>query len=618
MRKAKQLATISMMLLLCAGAAAKGAPPAKNEQPKPTAVKSEKKDTTATPPKLAPTVSIKNASKFADDTISKAMEDELLRSITELKIKGNDNPYFVSYLATDSQQFSVYGSFGALDQVNDSRYRTISSDVRVGDYKLDSSNRRGLMAIFGLRGGSGMCCIDDNYDAIRHALWLDSDYKYKRAIEGLESKKAILQQKKVEDLPDSMCRTEPVVSMKPASNLELDKERWKKTVRDISGVFRDYPAVVDSTVAMIGRVRTRWFANSEGSINREGNHGILLGISANGQAEDGMRVTDFELFAARDPDAIPTKTEIDAKARDLAKRVKALTDAKPIDDYRGPILFEKQAAAELFAQALAPRLTNKSDSVAALTAKWGPENDKIGRRILPNFISVIDDPTALDYKGQQLKGGYAVDDEGVKAQRVTLVDNGYLKTFCSGRSPSRDVKESNGHWIDGNASTSQLFIESSKEESLSKLKERLIELGKEEGLDYVVIVRHISSGVLSTITPGRSAFFMDSGREVHISEPTLLYKVYVKDGKEELVRGGNFTRLSHRLFRDIVTTGDDSAAYTVRFSGAYGTTGNSVVTPSVLVSEVDLERESHQNDMPMILKNSFFSAALPKQPKGAK
>lgn len=556
-----------------------------------------------TKPVVPPKDAIKNASQHADDTMSKAMGDEMMRSIDELKIPGRQSPYFMSYFGTDTQAFSVYASFGALDQVNDSRYRSVTSDVRIGDYKLDSSGRRGLGALMGRRG---TCSLDDNYDAIRHELWLNSDYGYKRAIEGLDNKKAILQQKKVEDLPDSMTKVDAVISMQPAKDLEIDKDAWRKTVRDISGVFRDYPAVVDSTVALLSRARTRWFANSEGSINREGSQGVVIGISANGQSADGMRVSDFEVFAARDENALPSQKEIEERAKSLAKRIKELTEAKAIEDYRGPILFEKQAAAELFVQALAPRLTNKATPINAIGSRFDTTNDKIGRRILPTFLSIVDDPLAREYKGKQLKGGYLVDDEGVKAQKVTLVDNGYLRTFCSGRTPSREVKESNGHWIGGHASTSQLFINSSKTESLAKLKEQLIALGKDEALEHVYIVRHISTAVLGSIVPGRNAFFFGDGNDVHITAPTLLYKVSVKDGREELVRGGNFTRLSHRLFRDIQAVGDDSEAYTVSFPNSYGGTGNSIITPSVLISEVDLERESHENDMPMLLKNSYY------------
>lgn len=575
---------------------------AQTEASKPASEEGRTRDV-ITKPVEPPKAAIKDASQHADDTMSKAMEDELLRSVNELKIPGRQSPYFVAYYGSDMQAFTVYGSFGALDQVNDSRFRSVTSDVRIGDYKLDSSGHRG---IGGMMGRRGTCSLDDNYDAIRHELWLNSDFGYKRAIESLDNKKAILQQKKVEDLPDSMTKVEAVISMQPSQDLNIDREGWRKTVKEISGVFRDYPAVVDSTVAFLSRAKTRWFANSEGSLNREGHQGIVFGISANGQAPDGMRVSDFEVFASRDEKALPSQKEIEEKAKDLAKRVKELTDAKPIEDYRGPILFEKQAAAELFVQALAPRLTNKATAINAFGSRFETTNDKIGRRILPTFLSVVDDPLAREYKGKQLKGGYLVDDEGVKAQKVTLVENGYLKTFCSGRTPSREVKASNGHWIAGGASTSQLFINSSKTESLAKLKEQLIALGKEEALDHVYIVRHISTGVLGSITPGRNSFFFGNGNEIHITAPTLLYKVSVKDGKEELVRGANFTRLSHRLFRDIQVVGDDSDAYAVTFPNSYGGTGNSIVTPSVLISEVDLERESHENDMPMLLKNSYF------------
>ncbi len=595
------------MCLALAGAcrAAESTSPEKTAKPSEKAASDNKKEESPDKSELSEAktkAAIHSSHKLADDVLSKALTDELLRTVSELKISNRQKPYFVAYTILDHEGFSVFGSFGALDQVSDHRYRTLKADVRVGDYKLDSSGRQGFFSFMDNRRGSAS--IDDDYDALRHELWLNTDYQYKRAIEGLENKKAILQQKKIEDLPDSMSKAEPAVSMQPEVRLNVNRDEWQKTVRDISALFRSYPQVIDSTVMFSGESRTRWFANSEGSLNRESLHGVMFGISANGQAPDGMRVSDFEVFSATDEKKLPSPAELAQRAKVLAERIRDLASAKTMEDYRGPILFEKQAAAELFAQALAPRLVNKIESLSGYS-RFNRANEKPGRKILPTYISVIDDPLATEFNGQPLKGGYLVDDEGVQARKVTLVENGILKTYCSSRSPGRDVKESNGHLIDGVISPSQLFIVSSRSEPLDKLKEKLIALGKEEGLDYVLLVRRISSTLSSLVTPGRSSFFYSS-EDVQMHPPTLLYKVYVNDGHEELVRGAKFSRLTHRLFRDITALADDAAPYPVYYQFAFGSSSKTLVTPSVLISEIDIERESHETDTPMILKNAYF------------
>ena len=551
------------------------------------------------------------AASIGDDPILRAFKDELLRTETRLKLPGHPSPYFTSYTIHDQEWYNVFGSFGALDRCDETHSRWLNVDLRIGNRKLDSDN--GSAGMFD-RDRSPNMSLDDNYDAIRDDLWLKTDSAYKHAIESFESRKALLQQKKILDLPDSMAGSKPVISVYPVSHLEIDKAKWNDEVRGISGVFKSYPTVVNSEVTLLSRNQNRWFTNSEGSIHREGEQAAVIGMTASAQAKDGMEVADFELYGSTSPKLLPDENFLKLAAGGLAERVTALSNAPMIEDYRGPILFEGQAAAEFFAQSLTPSLVNPNEKFSRLSAFGIGSNglkEKLGRRILPTSFTIVDDPLAKEYKGTPLKGGYVVDEEGVIGQKITLVENGILKTLCAGRTPSRFIKETNGHWRGGSATPTILFITSTEGKPMPALKEQLMKLGKEDGLNYVLIVRRITSLYLHFFNAGDPGFksmrIGSRGGDVSLSAPTLLYKVNVDDGKEELVRGARFEHLSSRMWRDIVGVGDDTQAHLVLTSAQPGnSTSSSLICPSILVSELDVTRSQQEGEKPMLLKNPYF------------
>jgi predicted Zn-dependent protease len=335
-------------------------------------------------------------------------------------------------------------------------------------------------------------------------------------------------------------------------------------------------------------------------------------MTAAGQAKDGMDVADFEMIATNDPAVLPDPAALKTLAHGLAERVTALAKAPEIEDYRGPVLFEGQAAAEFFAQSLTPSLVNPNERLSRLSAivSSGGLKEKLGRRILPTSVTVTDDPTAVEYKGTALKGGYVVDDEGVKGEKTVLVQNGILKTLLSGRTPSRYIKESNGHWRGSAPGPSVLFVTSTEGKPLGELKAQLMRMGKEDGLKYVLIARRITTLYVRYFNAGEPGFkFLRSGyrSDQSIAPPTLLYKVNVDDGSEELVRGAKFEHTSSRMWRDIVAFGDDTQAYFVlNAANPANGTCSSLVSPSILVSEMDVTRAQQEGEKPMFLKNPYF------------
>lgn len=567
-------------------------------------------------------------SKNDDGQIFNAFEDELKRTIGNLKLGEHPTPYFASFTGKQSKFINVYGAFGALDRTDRSNGRNLSVDVRVGDYKFDSSGSSGsyFSSPYDAYYGDRMMSLDDDYDSIRRALWLQCDSKYKRAIEDLEKKKAVLRQKKVDNLPDSFMKVEPVVSVLPVVSQNVDASRWETIVRTVSREFRSNPAIVDCRVVYENRDDIRWFLNSEGSKNREQEFNSYIYMNATAQAKDGMRVSDFALFATRHDKDLPSMEELLAAARKLSDNVVKLSHAPLIEEYNGPILFEKQAAAEFFAQTLAPHLVVSQESAFERRNKKS-EADMLGKRILPKFINIVDNPLVDNFHGKPLKCNYVVDDEGVKAKTISLVEHGTLKTLCSGRTPSKGIRESNGHFREGKAKTSQLFITSDESKSPEELRKQLIQIGKDTGLSHVMIARKIVNPAVMgmDIESSLSAIFSFMGssrRDIDIAPPTLLYRVSVADGSEELVRGARFSGLTRRTWRDIESTANDDDVYITTHGFSSISNLHNIVTPSILLSEVDIVRASQETDIPIVLerpdlaiKSDAPSSISPKKTK---
>lgn len=561
------------------------------------------------------------AAQAHEDVVFKALKDEMDRSMKELKIKGHDGPYFLSYTVTGKEITRVSASFGALTERSFERDRDLGLSLRVGNYDLDSSRNysgsflSGLLASIGSSGGASSVSVDNDYQSIRHALWLRTDEAYKGALEQLEAKKAYLLQNIIKDKPPDFSKEQPVVSMEKHDKIECDSHAWAARVRQLSAVFKDYPKI-DKSLVLFGLDNIhRWFLNSEGSKTFISHPEYVLALLASTRACDGTIISDSDIFVTTQESQFPSHAQLDKRAKTLADSLSQSAQAPLIEAYDGPVLFEGLAAGEFFSQVLSPNLVNPKEplgsGLAASMMASNPLKDKIGQRVLPTFISVVDDPLAVDFKGSKLFGGLAVDEEGVPSQKLTLVDKGILKTFCSSRTPSRYVQKSNGHARHGGASTTNLFILPETTSSRNELYGKLRELGKEEGLKHVLVVRRLQNPFCAFLNPkailaglmgqmrGRGAF--------NLLPPALVYQIDVESGNESLVRSTPFTGLGLNTLKDIVAAGDDSAAYPIfRPAGTRGLGALSVVSPSIIVKELETQKSERDTERGPILPNPYF------------
>jgi predicted Zn-dependent protease len=538
--------------------------------------------------------------KQGDDVVLKALKDEMSRSVTRMHLDQYPPPYYIAYEVREKDELDILASFGALSANRRERTRTLA---------VDDSSRMGRTL---WRGSSKALTVEDDYDAIRDEVWISTDAAYKAAVSSLSSGKSFLQENRVKDLPDSLSKEKPVVEIDPVAKLETDRQKIATNIQNLSGVFRDYPTVQKSSVELEEKAITRWFVNNEGFCHRVPINVCELAIAAAVQGPDGSVISDVETVVADNEADLPPYDQLEKKARALADRITKLAAAPEIEEYRGPILFEGEAAANLVCQFLQSNLGHAPELLRHNDAFRRPLSEKLGKKILPSFISVVDDPLSEKFGQKPIVSSYKIDDEGVKAQKITLVDHGVLKTFAMSRAPSREIKQSNGHARFYGGIAANLYLLSDKPSTEAELRKKLIDLGQEEDLTEVLIVKRLwnsyggalESEFMSTSVKSGGR----SGRDLFLPSPVEVYRLSLEDGHEELVRAASFSNLTIRVLRDIVATGDDPQAYPIlRALRSFNFMDVlTVVTPSILIKEIELVKPTTQHAIPPILKNPFF------------
>jgi hypothetical protein len=541
------------------------------------------------------------AEALQSDVVLKAMQDELSRSMTRLKLPNHPLPYFGAFTITDEDFLQLSATFGAVETNSRSVNRYSDTMLRVGDKKFDNSAASGGI-MFGRTwvGGSDVP-TDDNYDAIRYGLWMQADGAYKQAVEQLESARARSRYINVEERPDCYSEAKPVVSIVDGVKPVLDVPVWQERVRKLSAIFKEYPKIENSNVFMNVRQNTRRFINSEGTLTKHSDMGVLIGISASVQCKDGMDLNDFEFFAADSLDQLPDQNKMEEVTRQLCQRAEGMLDVPKAADYQGPVLFEKQAAAEL-ATAILPRLVCARPDANFMLG--GNEEDQVlNKPVLASCINIFDDPTSTTFNGLRLKGGWIIDYEGVPAQKLQLVEKGVLKTLCATRTPTRAVHESNGHCRGGSATPGHLVLSTDEKTTLSDLRQKLIELGKADKLDSVLIVRRSQPNFLNYYS---SISGLTRGRSRTVGSPVMVYRLDVHTGKEELIRGARFREIPKRGYLELQLASDDAQPYTVEMPNDRSSTTLSLITPSILVKDLEVVKPPRTTEAPPYLKNPYF------------
>ena len=559
-----------------------------------------------------------------DDVVMRAMKDELARSVAQLQLQKMDKPYFLAYRMDEINQNSISAMLGSLTQDQPLRMRMIGVEVRVGDYALDNSNYLSSRMFGGGRAGflSGIsqAPLDDDYQQIRRDFWLATDSQYKKALEDFSGKRAALDMRKhTDDVPD-FSRETPTTKMEPPEKSRAGDD-LKTLARDISAVFRNTPEIYGSSVDLEYRNYYTRYINSEGSTFTRAQTSFKLRINAQTQAPDGLPISESIAVFGRTMADLPAKDALLSRTRAMADRILKLRTAGSLERYNGPVLFEGDAAGEIFAQQFATGLmavrTPLSDNpqfemyfnqLMSQLGGGGSLVDKIGGRVLPDFLSVSDNPLRADYQGTILMGAGKIDDDAVETRETRLVEHGTLKTLLATRTPVRAVLHSTGSRRGYGPSPSNLFLTSEKSSTNDELRKELLRRAKDRGLDYGIVVRRVGAGAAASFVKMATRMAQQGQGSGSLAE---VYKLY-PDGHEELIRGVEIAEMLPSTFKDIVAVGDTPAVFTDEFIPpvgalfALGVSGSSdvpivsCVVPSLLFEEVSLVKSQGPFPNPMI------------------
>jgi TldD protein len=503
------------------------------------------------------------------DALLEALLTELDRSKSQLKMDQVQPPYYIEYRVNDVDEYSAEAAFGALRDQQRIHVRILRVVVRVGDYKQDSYFGQGM-------GETNILPLDDDPIALRHQIWLATDAAYKAAGEALTEKQAALKQFSAEEHPvDDFAKAPLVTAVGPTVKLQIDETSWKKTLEEVTNLYRQYPDVQSVTASARFSAVNRYLVTSEGTVTRSGEDTYLVQLNSSAQAADGMRLNRNPFWMTARAEELPSRDALGRESKKMLDTLTALRQAPIVEEeYRGPVLFAPDAADDVVASMVGTNVLGRKPQLGKPNRTTGAFATSYKTRVLPNFLTVVDDPTLRDFQGKSLVGSYEVDDEGVKAQAVTLIEAGTLTNYLIGRQPIRDFPASNGH---GRAapgsfpapSLGVLLVKSSEAQSAGALKQRVVQMVSDQGKPYGYRVE----------TMGGNA-------------PRLLYRVYAKDGREELVRGAVFNQLDIRALRsDLTAVGDDPLV-----SNRVGGVPSTVISPSLLFDELEVKRADTSKD----------------------
>lgn len=528
-----------------------------------------------------------------------AMVEEVNRNQAELRLRENRGPYFIGYQLKDYDAREVVGRYGAVFQDVTTRDRKIGVDVRVGDYTFDSSIGDELDLAFSMKGASYLtrksAPLDDSKQALRTALWLVTDEKYKQALFNFLKKKGD-EVYAVDDpaRPPSFSKELPEVQLTARAPFPFARERWVAFAREVSARLANEKAFFDSEVRVSGDKIVRYYVTTEGTRLVTEDTLYAVHVEAFTRADDGQLLEDSREFYAPLERQLPSDAELKKEIEVMVRELNALRVAPTLDPYTGPAILDADAAGVLFHEAVGHRLEGErqDDDAEGKTFRG-----QVGRLVLPPFLTVIDDPTATERGGKQLNGHYLFDEEGVRAQRVTLVKAGVLQTYLLSRRPVQGFLKSNGHGrAQGNrkpvARMANLIVESSKRVSAADLKAQLIAEAKRQGKPFGLLIRDITGGNTNTTGFGYQAFK---------GTPRMVYRVDLKTGAETLVRGVEIVGTPLSSVNRILATGQGEGVFNGFCGAESGMVPVSTVSPAVLLQEIELQRALQGKDRPPLI-----------------
>jgi predicted Zn-dependent protease len=543
---------------------------------------------------LSPGPASEARQRTADAPILGILQSELQRNLAVLRQDATP-AYFIGYTVHDDQVAQIIASFGALDRTDESRGRFGTVEVRVGDYALDNTHPIRGEGGGGPRVGRISLPLTDDDAPVKLAFWRATDRAFKLATESLTRVKTNVAAKVQDETPaPDFSREPPQTFVGEPVSYALDTTLWEGRLRRLSAPFAEDPLIFNGSVSLSVRASNRYYANSEGSQVVTGDLQYRLFIQGVTKAADGMELPLYNSYFSRTADGLPDEQALLADVREMMSLLARLRDAPLVDPYSGPAILSGRAAGVFFHEIFGHRVEGHRQRSADDGQTFG---SRLNEPVLPSFMSVVFDPTATTRAGVELMGHYQYDDEGVKARRVSVVDEGLLQTFLMGRAPLRTLVRSNGH---GRAEPglvpvsrqSNLMVESSRTVSSAALVQMLKDEARRQGKPFGLLFDNIEGGFTTTGRTNPNAFNV---------MPNLVYRIYTDDREPELVRGVDLIGTPLAAFSKFIAASDTIGVFNGVCGAESGSVPVSASSPELLVSEVEVQKKAQSQETLPIL-----------------
>lgn len=509
---------------------------------------------------------------------------ELQRSIGRMRIAGHPRPFYLGYLIRDEESWRIQARYGSISHSAHERRRNAFCDVRVGSYRSDQVREGGLLDNDKEAESYGHVDLPfgNSDDGLRHALWRLTDARYREAVEQLLDKRshALHFRDPTRGLP-AFERREPVVDNAWQKFPEVDGERWADFVERAAGRLKRYPEIRESHVEFEAEHICRVFTDSEGT-QRVGCQAIWsLECYLWLLAPDGNAFPWTLKHVVTDPAELPDSRAFAVDVRSAVANLRRLAGASTIRSFCGPALLEPGPAGLLMHEAVGHRL--EGDRLLSL-GEGQTFKDSLGQQILPEFLSLRDDPTITNFEGRTLVGHYRFDDEGVGASATDLVRDGRLVGFLTSRTGISRGHRSNGHARSRYhqrpiSRMGTLIVEARAGLSDDELKGVLLEEIRRSGAPFGVRIIEALSGETATDAYNFQAF---------LGEINFAAKVF-PDGREEWIRGVDFIGTPLNGIHGIVAAGRRYHVDNAWCGAESGYVPVSTISPALVLSELELQ-----------------------------
>jgi predicted Zn-dependent protease len=520
----------------------------------------------------------------AKSKIIDMMAEENSRWFRVLKSAQPAPAHFIGYTIYERRHVAVAAEEGVILADDDETVRALDVEVRVGSPMLDSRHPIQDQRLAALTSLSrlGSAPFGEDEKAIRQQLWLETDRRYR---EGLLLLGIVLTEGRVggkrEQKSADFTPAEPQVFYQKQATLAVDRPHWVGRVRACSKRAARGVATGSSCLAEFD-LHTIYYVNSEGSqVQRSWTTSRFM-VQVGVKHDDGMGLSRLEQAFAPTPAELPDDAAVDKMIDVVNRDLDALHKSPLADPYVGPAVLEGRAAAVFFHEVFGHRIEGhrQEDDLEGQTF-----TKQIGQEIMPPWLSVYDDPTISRLNGLPLNGFYRFDDEGVVAQRATLVDKGVLRGFVMGRNPIPGFEKSNGHgrrdW--GNVSVSRqgnLVVETERSVTKEELMKQLIAEVKRQKKPYGMLFTDISGGFTNTTRLSFQGFKV---------EPVMAYRVY-PDGRQEVVRGVDITGTPLTALGNIISAARPLETFNGFCGAESGFVPVSATAPSLLIRAREVVR----------------------------